>query len=82
MQAAQFVLGYEKTPEWFNMEAKKGKIRIHYNDDRELEYAHIISGLKTYVAKKGDIIINGKNGIVVTQKKIQRQFKSKEKMTK
>lgn len=75
-----FILGVDKSPEWFNEEAKKGRARAYYDDNNELDYVRIVSGINNYEAHKGDKILMSKNGLVVMPKeKVQKNnVKNKE----
>lgn len=64
----QFIFGKEKAPAWFDEQAKKGRVRVQYDDDKQITGARIFSGVNTYQAKVGDTIINSKSGLVVITK--------------
>lgn len=68
-----FILGIDKSPNWFNEEAKKGRARAYYDDNNNLEYVRIVSGINNYEAHKGDMILMSKSGLVVMPKeKVQK----------
>lgn len=69
-----FILGVEKTPDWFNDEANKGKVKQIFDEDGELKETHIASGTKTYVAHEGDMILKTNYGLVVLDQKDAKKY--------
>lgn len=63
----EFIFGKDKAPAWFDEQAKKGRVKVEYDDDKKIVGARIFSGVNIYEAKVGDVIINSKSGLVVTK---------------
>ena len=63
----EFIFGKDKAPVWFDEQAKKGRVKVKYDDDKKIVGARIFSGVNIYEAKVGDVIINSKSGLVVTK---------------
>lgn len=76
-KAEAFAFGEEKIPDWFNDEAKKGRVRVFYDDEKNVSYANIISGSKTYKVNVGDTIIKSNSGLVAVAKDKVKQYKVK-----
>lgn len=73
----QFIFGKEKAPAWFDEQAKKGRVKCIYNDDKKLIGARIFSGVNEYNAKVGDVIINSKSGLIVIEKPVEKNVPKK-----
>lgn len=68
-----FVFG-QKAPAWFDDEARKGRVRIMYDDEGNIVSAKIMSGTKVYEAHKGDSIIKSNSGLVVIPQNKAKQY--------
>ena len=63
-QNKSFILGKDKTPDWFNDEASMGRARIN-REDGDLVNVTIFAPTQTFVASIGDTIMLLKSGLVV-----------------
>lgn len=62
-----FVFG-TKTPEWFDENAKSGRVKINYDDEGEILNATVYTPTKTLIAEIGDTIMLLKSGLTVIKK--------------
>ena len=69
-----FVLDVDDFPSWFIDEASKGRAKIKYDEDAEIESVTVISGTKTYEAYPGDTIMKLNTGMVVLKKEKAKKF--------
>ena len=64
-QSKRFILGKDKSPEWFSNECSKGRAKMVYDDDGELNKVVVYSSPNNYEALPGDTIILLKSGLAV-----------------
>lgn len=69
-----FIFGEGKVPEWFNIEANAGRVKMLFDEDDQIIGAQILSGTKTYEAKIGDSVIKTKYGLAVLSKEKAKQY--------
>jgi hypothetical protein len=62
---SSFVIGSKnEIPKWLDDECKKGRVKIIYDDDKNIELVKIFSPSATYELVKGDKVIKNKHGLV------------------
>lgn len=71
MKAKSFVLTKEGNfPKWFKDEAAKGRVKVvRDNKTKEVKSVMIYAATKEYIALPGNVIVGGRNGMVVERVK-------------
>lgn len=69
-----FILDVDDFPSWFVDEASKGRAKIKYDEENEIESVKILSGTKTYEAVPGDTIMKLSTGMVVIKQDKAKKF--------
>lgn len=81
-QNKSFVLGKESFPEWFKEETERGRARVMYDEDGELDHVIIYSIGREIKARVGDTIVLTRSGVSSIAAKDAKKYGVQQKVPK